>query len=151
MILFTIISNDSFSSLQMSSVACSVLNCINSKVGTPNKQFHFYPKNEELCRIWIEKTNPYLQDKPFGCVRGYLVCTDHFESSDYATPLRLKLNRGAVPKLKLPQFRFLNGTFSPLSRFLSTVFFSFSVDRKEEKVICQRIDDVYCTDIRFDA
>lgn len=94
----------------------------------------------------MEKINPAMKNKPIGCIRGYLVCSDHFHPSQYTTEERVRLNRGVVPSVGLPELApglrpSEPGPAAPDPPAL------LLADRPSEKVICQNIENEYTSQL----
>lgn len=91
-------------SFQMSRRKCSVIGCDNNKIYNPLKIYHRYPLQIDKAKVWIEWTNPKLLNKltrPLSLTE-YIICEDHFEKTHYQHTNSKRLNRNALPTLKLP-------------------------------------------------
>lgn len=91
-------------------VYCSVQDCHNSndkKSKNKNKtvQFHRFPKDPELCKLWVEKCNKKIIN-----TKNSRICSVHFDENSFTLKSRLlnmslknkKLNKNAIPTLLLP-------------------------------------------------
>ncbi|XP_025077786.1 uncharacterized protein LOC112554286 [Pomacea canaliculata] len=82
---------------------CSAINCQNGrfKLTSKGKRFHNFPKDEERCKIWMDFTrrkdfDHLTPSDVYG--KGYCLCSDHFEESQYNCPTQKKsLVWNAVP------------------------------------------------------
>lgn len=63
---------------------------------------HKYPENKAVREVWKRVVNnPILANKTDHQLRYYGVCTEHFITSDYRTPERIRLNQRAIPRINL--------------------------------------------------
>lgn len=84
---------------------CSVVGCYNHKYRNRDKKFYSYPTDKRRLLIWVKRTNlEFLEKIHSPSLRHHVVCSDHFSVGDFQTPEKRKLNRNALPSLKLPDF-----------------------------------------------
>lgn len=79
---------------------CSVPGCANS---TEKVRLFSLPSNDSIRFQWLDRIkNPLLTYVSRGSIIHFGICEIHFETSQFQTVERKKLNRGAVPTLHLP-------------------------------------------------
>ncbi|PNF22788.1 hypothetical protein B7P43_G02525 [Cryptotermes secundus] len=68
--------------------------------GTP---FHRFPTSRRRAEVWVRALNnsKLVVEEAYKYSKDMVVCQRHFETSQYNTPERLRLNRNAVPTLFL--------------------------------------------------
>lgn len=77
--------------------------CIACKKVNYQKKSHWLffsvPKDDERRTIWFERINRFdLLHLPYKNVRSASVCSNHFDTDQFQTPERLRLNRNGVPR-----------------------------------------------------
>ena len=65
--------------------------------------YFMFPRNKPLRDVWLKTIgNPLLQGVSYENIRyKYCVCGIHFDTSQFQTMERAKLNRGAIPSLQI--------------------------------------------------
>ena len=104
--------------------SCAVFGCSNRKSGvTRHLQFFPFPKNGEMCRVWVQKCCRSDKFNP----KTYTICSSHFTTRQYAdnekirvmNPNNNKDKQRLIPKLKQDASPDINLPCS-LSKFLLT-------------------------------
>jgi hypothetical protein len=80
---------------------CGALNCKNNYDDNPNESYFYLPSNQVRRNKWLKKlNNPVLFTIDYRSLRNkFGVCGKHFETSQFQTSQRLKLNRNALPTI----------------------------------------------------
>ena len=104
--------------------SCAVFGCNNRKSGvTRHLRFFPFPKNLEMCRVWVQKC--YRSDK-FN-PKTHTICSSHFTTRQYEDNLKMRVinpnnspdKQQCIPKLKQDASPDINLPCS-VSKFLLT-------------------------------
>ncbi|XP_012945156.1 zinc finger protein 585B [Aplysia californica] len=88
---------------QRTSQWCSAVNCKNERYKRPDLSFFRFPKDKVRSRKWVVncRRQDLLSKSPESLSIGNVLCSEHFEDSEFATARRnqLRRNNTAIPTL----------------------------------------------------